>query len=213
MTAHSTPPSSTIQAFPKVRFNAAPHFWEMVFGIVVACVAVVGSLTVLGKWYFNKSAENSKNAAEAREAETKLHQLQFKMILKSLENQNAEFTDQEKQKYTSLLQDITYEDVKSLLDSIHYNEDRRDLNLLIQGNQVERAGGVDGLRWNNGKPAQIRFIKKRNPLLDFRKIDVSSADSDPCSSKVIPLGNSSNVTVEICESHLGERLEIIVIQP
>ena len=213
MTAHSTPPSSTIQALPKVRFNAAPHFWEMVLGIVVACVVVVGSLSVLVNWYLNKSAEKSKNAAEARQAEIQLHQLQFKMILSALENQNTKFTDQEKRMYSSLLQDITFEDVKSLMDPIEHNNDRQDLNLLIQGNQLEKVDSVTGLKWNNGSPAQIRFLKRKNPFLDFRKIDVQSAPPDGCNSKVIPLGNSSNVTVEICESHLSKQLEIIVIQP
>jgi hypothetical protein len=215
MTTNSpAPPSASIQGISKVRFKAAPHLWEMVLGVVLACIAVIGSLAGVVKWYFDTSAENSRKAAEAREARIRLHQLQFKMFLSSIvENKNTKLTDQEKQMYTSLLQDISYEDVKSLLDSIHFNDDRRNLDLLIKNNEVERVDSVTALRWNNDSPAQILFIKKRNASLDFQKIDLYSSPPDACSSKVIPLGNSSNATVEICESHLNQRLEIIVIHP
>ena len=118
-----------------------------------------------------------------------------------------------KQMYTSMLQDITYDDVKSLLDPIGANQDRQDLDSLIRNDQVEAVDKVTDLKWNNGRPVQIRFIKRRNPSLDFQKIDLFSAAPDSCRSKVIPLGNSSNATVEICESHLDQRLEIIVIHP
>jgi hypothetical protein len=215
MTTDSPGPQSTsIQGIPKVRFKATPHFWEMVLGIVVACITVVGSVTGVGKWYFAKSAEDSSKAEEARKATTKLHQVQFKMFLSSIvESKNTKFTDDEKRMYSSMLQDITYEDVKSLLDPIHFNRDRQDLDFLIDNNQVEPIDTVTDLKWNNGSPAQIRFIRRKNPSLDFQKIDLFSAAPDACSSKVIPLGNSSNATVEICESHLSQKLEIIVIQP
>ena len=206
--------STSIQNIPKVRFKGTPHLWDMVLGVVLACLAVTASLTGLGKWYFDKSADESKRAAEAREAKIKLHQLQFKMFLSSIvENRNTTLTDQEKQMYTSLLQDISYEDVKSLLDPIDFNSDRQNLDFLIHNNELEPINSVTGLQWNNGSPAQIRFIKKKNAALDFQKIDLYSPAPDACSSKVIPLGNSSNATVEVCESHLSQRLEIIVIQP
>jgi hypothetical protein len=105
------PQSTSIQGIPKVSSKTTPHLWEMVIGIVLACVAVIGVLVGLGNWYLNKSAENSRKAAEAREAKTQLHQLQFKMFLSSIvENKNTNFTDADKQMYTSMLQDITYDD-------------------------------------------------------------------------------------------------------
>jgi hypothetical protein len=184
----------------------------MIFGVVLACLAVGGSVGGLGKLYFDRSAETSRRAAEEREAKTKLHQLQFKMILSSIgENKNAKLSDREKSLYSSMLQDITYEDVKSLLDPIQPNQDRRDLDFLIRNNQLEQVEHVKGLQWDNGKPAQIRFIKRKDLALNFQMIDVFSAEPDACNSKVIPLGTSSNATVEICESHLSQRLEIIVI--
>ena len=209
------PQSTSIQNIPKVRFKPTPHLWEMVFGIVLACLAVIGSLAGFGKWYVNKSAENATKAAEARKAKIELHQLQFKMFLSSIvENKNTRLTDADKQMYTSMLQDITYEDVKSLLDPIGANKDHQDLDLLIRNDQVnETVDKVTDIKWNNGSPVQIRFIKRKNPSLDFQKIDLFSAPPDSCRSKVIPLGNSSNATVEICESHLDKRLEIIVIHP
>jgi hypothetical protein len=85
--------------------------------------------------------------------------------------------------------------------------------LLIHNDQVEIVDKVTDLKWNNGRVVQIKFIKRKNPSLDFQKIDLYSAPPDSCSSKVIPLGNSSNATVEICESHLDQRLEITVIHP
>ncbi len=207
------PQPVTIKGISKVMLKGTPHLWQMALGLIVACIAVTSSMAGLGKWYVEKSAENVNTAAEAREARIKLHQLQFKMILRSIvENKNPKLTDQDKQLYTSLLQDISYEDVKSLLEDIKFNADRRDLDLLIKNNQVEARDGVTDIKWNNGWPAQIRFMKRKNMSLDFQKIDVYSAPPDACSSKVIPLGNSSTASVQICESHLNQRLELIVIQ-
>ena len=205
--------SAAIRGIPEVNFNPTRHLWKMILGLVVAVLAVAGSVGGLGKLYFDRSAEASRRADAERQAKIRLHQLQFKMILSSIgENKNARLSDTEKSRYSSMLQDITYEDVKSLLNTINPNQDRRDLELLTSSNQLEELDAVTGLKWNNGRPAQIRFIKRKNPALNFQMIDVYSAPPDACNSKVIPLGTSSNATVEICESHLNERLEIIVIQ-
>lgn len=199
-----------IKGIPKVTVKGTPHLWQMILSLVAACIVVIGSLVGLGKWYIDRTAANSNTAAKEREARI-IHQLQFKMILRSI-SKNTKPTDEEKQLYSRLLQDISYEDVKSLLDGIDANRDQRDLDLLIQNDQIEKGDKVTDLQWNNGSPAQIRFFKRKNTSLDFQKIDVLSAPPDACSSKVIPLGNSSTATVQICESHLNQKLELIVIQ-
>jgi hypothetical protein len=184
----------------------------MILGLVVAVLAVAGSVWGLGKLYFDRSAEVSRRADAERKAKTRLHQLQFKMILSSIgANKNGDLSEREKMLYSSMLQDISYEDVKSLLDPIHPNQDQRNLDVLMSSNEVEEVQRVTDLKWNNGGTAQIRFFKRKNPALNFQTIDVKSSPPDACNSKVIPLGTSSNATVEICESHLSERLEIIVI--
>jgi len=204
--------SAAIRGIPEVNFNPTRHLWKMILGLVVAVLAVAGSVGGLGKLYFDRSAEASRRADAEREAKIRLHQLQFKMILSSIgANKNGDLSEREKSLYSSMLQDITYEDVKSLLDPIHPNHDQQDLDFLKHSNQVEEVQQVTDLKWNNGGTAQIRFFKRKNPALNFQTIDVKSSPPDPCNSKVIPLGTSSNATVEICETHLRKRLEIIVI--
>jgi len=207
------PQPATLKGIPKVAIKGTPHLRQMILSLAAVCIVLIGSLAGLGKLYLDKTEANANAAAKERKARIKLHQAQFKMILRSIiENKNTNLTDEEKQRYSALLRDISYEDVKSLLDDIHANGDQRDLNLLKNSNDVVASGDtVTGLQWNNGSPAQIRFFKK-NTSLDFQKIDLSSAPPDPCKSKVIPLGDGSPATVEICESHLNQRLELIVIQ-
>jgi hypothetical protein len=202
-----------IKGIPKVTLKGPPHLWQMILSLVAACIVLIGGLVGLGKLYLDRTEASSNAAAKEREARIKLHQAQFQVILRSIvENKNTKLTNEEKQRYSSLLQDISYEDVKSLLDGLRVNSDRRDLDVLKNNNEVEPGEKVTDLQWNNGSPAQIRFFKRKNMSLDFQKIDVYSAPPDSCSSKVIPLGDSSTATVQICESHLSQKLELIVIQ-
>jgi hypothetical protein len=207
------PPPVTMTGVPKITLNRTPHLRWMILSLVAACVVLIAGLLGLGKLYIEKTEANSNAAAKEREARIKLHQVQFQMILRSIvENKNTTLTSEQKQLYSSQLQEISYEDIKSLLDDLPFNSDRRNLDVLKNSSEVEPGEKVTGLQWNNGSPAQIRFFKRKNMSLDFQKIDVYSTPPDSCSSKVIPLGDSSTATVQICESHLNQKLELIVIQ-
>lgn len=201
-----------VKVFGDVSVKGIPHVWQVALGIAMACIAIVGSLASLGKWYVDKTAQTLNAAADAREAKITSHQLQFKMVLKSIVENDKELTEEQKKLYSGLMSDISYQDVKSLLDSIPYNRDHRSLNALLRDNEVEQTQKVTGLVWNNGSPAQIRFIKARDQSLNFQNIDLFSDPPDVCNSKVIRLGGSANATVQVCENHLSRRLEMIVIK-
>jgi predicted HicB family RNase H-like nuclease len=207
----ATEPQS-VKVHGDVSVKGIPHLWQLALAITMASVAIVGSLAGLGKWYVDKTVEVLNAAADTREAKGDSHQLQFKMVLKSIVENSKEMTEEQKKLYSGLLSEVKYEDVKDLLASIPFNKDRRSLNALLREKQVEQTEKVTGLSWNNGSPAQIRFIARKDPSLNFQNIDLYSDPPDACSSKVIQLGSTSSATVQVCESHLDRKLEMIVIR-
>jgi len=215
-----------LEGIPEVQVKGVPHVWQMAAALIIATVTIITTLAGMGKWYLDKTVETLNRSAESRDLKLNAdlnkmvnpvaqHQIQFKMILGSIVANAKELTEDQKKLYSDLLKDITYQDVKSLLDGIPQNKERRSLNALIRDQQVEQTNKLTGLVWNDGKsPVQIRFIKKKNPTLDLSKIDLYSDPPSPCSSKVIQLNNGSTAaaTVQVCDAHLDQRLELIVIR-
>lgn len=183
--------------------------WKLITTAVVVITALAGLGAAYLKLSLNSTEANLKEAISSSVAPLNERTVMFKMVLADLVN-NRDMSPEMKKFYTEALSKMSPSEVKSSFEPP--NSDKRSLNTLEANREVTRTGKIDGLKWDGDHYAQVRFFDANDPKLDLRRIDLTSDQPSPCSSRVVDLPEVKDAIVQVCEAHLNKGLEIIVVK-
>lgn len=216
----STPSPNSSTNVQRIAIDGMPSRLQILMWLGSTAIGIVIAITGFGAVYLNKSLEatESRLSNTVRDTMSPVNEKesQLRFIVGFLVEKNTAFTPEEKKIFSELLKKINYEDFNDLLRKIPEQAKREPLDELIKSHRVEEVRRVTGLVWGNGDPAQIRYIRSKDPSLDLRNVDFYTTDDDPCESKNLDaLLGTPNVSAKVCDSHMNStrHLELIVVQP
>ena len=183
--------------------------WKLITTAALIITTLGGFGAVFIRLSLSSLEANLRGAISTSVAPLSERTVMFKMILADVIN-NKDLSPEMRKFYTDALSKMSLGEVKSSFEPP--NSKKQSLDALEASHEVTRAGRIDGLKWNGDHGAQIRFFSTNDPKLDLRKIDLVSDPPNPCSSRVIRLPGVEDAVVQVCEAHLNNRLEVIVIR-